>query len=385
MLLDLKTMLFMVVITSVLYAITIGFFAKQANQYLGIKTYMWGAFFSALGFLSGMVYYLYPNAINVRFLSVVSFNISSYFYCLGIGVFLEVRVYKIALRYFLLFSFFSAFYLILFSKNNVLINMITAVYAIIFYSIACCYLWQRRQENFSGSVYFMLASLTFLIITLIYRCYFITIHQIQSSFTNDILNNRFLLAVFIGAYLRNVGFITMVSHRLYQDLTASALYDFLTKIYNRRATQQLIENQFLVFKRQPQACSLILIDIDYFKAVNDNYGHDVGDSVLKNVAQTLKKQLRKEDILGRWGGEEFLIFLPNTDLNAAQKMGEKLRYCVEQHFIADIHCTISLGIKVLTPSDESIEQAINHADKALYQAKHNGRNQVIIYNNPHLY
>jgi diguanylate cyclase (GGDEF)-like protein len=172
----------------------------------------------------------------------------------------------------------------------------------------------------------------------------------------------------------------MVSHRLYQDLRAAALQDFLTKLYNRRATQQHLDQQFSLFQRHQIPCSLILLDIDYFKAVNDDYGHEMGDKVLQAIANTLKAQLRKADVIGRWGGEEFLVVLPNTQIQQASSVAEKLREAIEQLSVDGLFCTISLGAKMLDKHDVSIDEAVKRTDHALYEAKHHGRNRVVIYN-----
>ena len=107
------------------------------------------------------------------------------------------------------------------------------------------------------------------------------------------------MGIFISGYLRNVGFIMMVSHRLYQDLRDTALEDFLTKAYNRRATQQFLDQQFNQFQRYQSICSIVLLDIDYFKLITDNYGHEAGDKILQMVTRILKTNLRKMDTLGR--------------------------------------------------------------------------------------
>jgi diguanylate cyclase (GGDEF)-like protein len=240
-------------------------------------------------------------------------------------------------------------------------------------------LWQRRHENFAMSLYFVLFSLIFIIIIFIVNGYIAVVFHIESLAENKPINIGLLLGIFISGYLRNVGFIMMVSHRLYQDLRETASQDFLTKIYNRRATQQILDQQFYQFQRYQNICSIILLDIDYFKLVNDNYGHETGDKILQMVALTLKFQLRKTDTLGRWGGEEFLIILPNTSLEKATEVAENLRSEIAKNDIECINCTISLGVKMFDHNDHTIDQAVKRADDALYNAKHNGRNCVVAF------
>ncbi|MFM8333339.1 MAG: GGDEF domain-containing protein, partial [Candidatus Methylumidiphilus sp.] len=127
-------------------------------------------------------------------------------------------------------------------------------------------------------------------------------------------------------------------------------------------------------------CSIILVDIDHFKLINDNHGHMAGDKILQRVTGILKTNLRKADTLGRWGGEEFLIILPNTHLAEARAVAEKLRREVAKGTLEGIVCTISLGVKMLDLNDRNTDDAIKCTDAALYRAKLNGRNRVEAFN-----
>ncbi len=379
MLLDIKTLSLMVVITSFLYAVTIAFFALQANQYKGISLYMWGAVCAAIGFLSTTLYSLFPDSFPLRLGTGCFLTLSCYFYCLGIARFLDFDFNPRWLFGFLVLSMVSIGFFISFNKTSVVNPLLVPVYGIIFYGIACYFLWQRRHANFSSSLYFVLFSLIFIILVFVARCYAVIAYQITSSVQNQPVNNGFLLAVFISGYLRNVGFIMMVSHRLYQDLREAALRDFLTNVYNRRATQQLLDKEFYRFQRYHGFCSLIMLDLDHFKAINDNYGHEVGDKVLQKVTTILKAYLRKTDTLGRWGGEEFLIILPNTGMAEAVAVAEKLRSEIAKEEIEGIVCTISLGVKMLDNNDHTIDEAVKRADDSLYNAKHKGRNCIVAF------
>lgn len=376
MLLDFKTMSLMVVISSFLYAITIAFFALQANQYKGIRLYMWGAICAAIGFFATTLYSLFPDNTILRLVTGYFLISACYFYALGIARFLNFDFNFRWLLGVLILFFALTSYGVIVNPSSIVNPLLVPIYGIVFYSTACYWLWKRRRANFASSLYFVLFSLILIILIFIARCYAIIIYQMTSSIENEAVNISFLLAVFISGYLRNVGFIMMVSHRLYQDLRDAAEIDFLTNIYNRRATQQILTQQFNQFKRYNSICSLILLDIDYFKNVNDNYGHETGDKVLQDVTEILKTHLRKADTLGRWGGEEFLCVLPNTNKEKALEVAEKLRSEIARNKIADIACTISLGVKMFDNNDNTVDEAVKNADNALYKAKHNGRNGV---------
>ncbi|VVP77392.1 hypothetical protein PS918_01984 [Pseudomonas fluorescens] len=166
---------------------------------------------------------------------------------------------------------------------------------------------------------------------------------------------------------------------LYRAATQSALRDPLTDTGNRIAMDQTLEREIEVSRRHQQPLSLLMLDIDHFKSINDTHGHGVGDEVLKAVAASIKNQLRNVDMVFRFGGEEFLIVLSSTPREAAAMVGERLRFAVQaQQYIADdrsIELTISLGCSTLLPG-ESAESLVRRADNALYIAKREGRNRL---------
>ena len=166
---------------------------------------------------------------------------------------------------------------------------------------------------------------------------------------------------------------------LYRAATQSALRDPLTDTGNRIAMDQTLEREIEVSRRHQQPLSLLMLDIDHFKLINDTHGHSVGDDVLKAVAASIKNQLRNVDMVFRFGGEEFLIVLSNTHREAAAMVGERLRIEVQaQEYIAEgrsIELTISLGCSTLLPG-ESAESLLRRADNALYIAKREGRNRL---------
>lgn len=157
--------------------------------------------------------------------------------------------------------------------------------------------------------------------------------------------------------------------------------DGLTGLNNRRCLYELAEKEFLASKANASSLSVIMLDIDFFKQFNDTYGHDVGDEVLKNVASNIKKLLKEQYIAGRYGGEEFVIILPNTDLGQAVISAENLRLTIENMKIniknkKQINCTISLGVATINENFNNIDDLIKAADIMLYKAKENGRNMV---------
>ncbi|WP_435037616.1 GGDEF domain-containing protein [Pseudomonas neuropathica] len=166
---------------------------------------------------------------------------------------------------------------------------------------------------------------------------------------------------------------------LYRAATQSALRDPLTGAGNRIAMEQTLQREIDMSRRHVQPLSVLMLDIDHFKRVNDSHGHSAGDDVLKAIAATIKAQLRNVDMVFRYGGEEFLVLLSNTGRDAAAMVGERLRYATQAaEYYADgqlIELTVSLGCSTLLPG-ESADSLLRRADSALYVAKREGRNRL---------
>jgi len=162
-----------------------------------------------------------------------------------------------------------------------------------------------------------------------------------------------------------------------------ARIDILTGIYNRRAFYEMAPKYIAAAKRSNRPLSVVMLDIDHFKSINDTYGHAVGDIVLVSIANMIKHEIRESDIVGRLGGEEFVILLPDSDRDGAFKIVERLRQKVQSMNFPgyDFNVTSSFGI-VLNTAHESIDRLLKNADSALYDAKNRGRNQTIVYEQP---
>lgn len=168
---------------------------------------------------------------------------------------------------------------------------------------------------------------------------------------------------------------------LTQELRAKATTDELTRLVNRRTLFERLAIEYERVQRNPGLrCCLLAIDIDHFKRVNDTWGHAAGDAVLKQVAQTMKQQTRRIDIAARVGGEEFVIVLPDTSVDNAMALAERIRASVEgtpaDTGHQQIAVTISIGLSAISADDPTDRAALERADLALYEAKHKGRNQV---------
>lgn len=165
-----------------------------------------------------------------------------------------------------------------------------------------------------------------------------------------------------------------------RKLRLMATTDSLTGLFNRRHMTYLAEKEVARFQRNGHPVAFLVLDIDHFKAINDQYGHETGDRVLEDIAGIIKDQLRIQDLIARWGGEEFLAVLPDTGLQSAQASAERVRQALLAYdWLAPngerIDITISAGVSEFR-GDDNLNSAINRADRALYRSKELGRNRV---------
>jgi len=161
-----------------------------------------------------------------------------------------------------------------------------------------------------------------------------------------------------------------------KNLEYLSFHDSLTNLYNRYYFMSSLSDHIRHVHRHESSSALLMIDIDFFKQVNDEYGHSVGDKILQQFAQILAKVLREADVAARWGGEEFVILLPKTSKEESVVLATRLIKAVEEYtFESQIKLTISIGASQYK-QDDTIESWIERADSALYQAKDEGRNRI---------
>ena len=195
--------------------------------------------------------------------------------------------------------------------------------------------------------------------------------------------------VYLGTSLGlGFGVFWMTSAQIRVTLEKLANTDPLTKVANRRCFETWCERELQRSARTGEKFSLILMDLDYFKQINDRYGHATGDAALCLVASRLQHNLRTIDMLGRWGGEEFVALLPSADKEAAQQVAQRLRTCVELLSLSslrisksglsdDLHLTVSVGVTTYRGETDTLASLFARCDRALYEAKTSGRNRIV--------
>ena len=197
----------------------------------------------------------------------------------------------------------------------------------------------------------------------------------KNAFTLKDVNTLKVLSTYVGIALEN--------SRLYKEIKYRANYDVLTKIFNRREALRKSEKIYNKVKKYYDSYWVMMVDVDNFKKINDTYGHQTGDKVLASIAKVIKESIRECDIVGRYGGEEFIVIVKD-DKNSYLKIAERIRNNVENTVInigenEIIKVTSSIGITKMDATDKTFQQIISEADKALYEAKNSGKNKVVAY------
>jgi diguanylate cyclase (GGDEF)-like protein len=208
-----------------------------------------------------------------------------------------------------------------------------------------------------------------------------TLQENILKYTNgvDVEEKKIYYSDEIGMMTENFYEMKEKLDKKYELLEEIAMKDALTKIANRHLFFKLSSELCSLSKRFNTPMALLMIDIDHFKKINDTYGHPIGDEILKHIVSLVNKQIRSSDVFARFGGEEFVVLLPHTELEAAREIAQKLCSQIEktpyENDKIKVNVTVSIGI-ALYRNDEDIEETIQRADKALYRAKEGGRNRV---------
>jgi diguanylate cyclase (GGDEF)-like protein len=222
---------------------------------------------------------------------------------------------------------------------------------------------------------------------------FSNFHPITGAVELMYQNITFIPLVAANAEVSHIGIViydatdnavsTMELEAANNELKKLSRIDRLTTLNNRGYWEECLQHEFLRVKRTRQSSSLIMFDIDHFKNVNDTYGHQAGDEVIRQTSAILRETIRETDIPGRYGGEEFAVILIDTPLNKALILAERLRKNIEAITVTyedmKIRFTISIGIAEISDDIKTYEQWLECSDKALYQSKESGRNQSSIY------
>jgi diguanylate cyclase (GGDEF)-like protein len=218
--------------------------------------------------------------------------------------------------------------------------------------------------------------------------FWILVSHISNSMIDELASKRAIVSS--GAYITLFLVTSLISYLFarnsvqkklaYRQLEERAIKDDLTGAANRRELNRVGKREFLRATRFGHPLSMLMLDLDHFKQVNDSFGHDIGDLVLKHVTGICQSTIREQDLLSRFGGEEFVILMPETDIEGAKQLADRLCTNVRTypylHRTKEISLTVSIGISSCIDGDPDYRHILVRADKALYQAKINGRDRV---------
>ncbi len=247
-------------------------------------------------------------------------------------------------------------------------------------SLACS--WQLLRINDAKMALAQIVTAIPFIITgifyLLRACYVVFEAEIGDFMLGGTIHQLAFLELIFLILMSTFGMLLLVTTKLENKLIHQNITDSLTGLYNRRALKSNVGIEVARTKRHKLNLSILMIDLDHFKGVNDNYGHQVGDIVLAELGKRLKNNLRSEDIIIRYGGEEFLVVLPETNLQQAIWVAEKLRASIKKSPLCEkpvVTMTASLGVGLMF-QDENLDHIIDRVDHALYDAKDTGRDKV---------
>lgn len=381
--LDLRTIAFFAALLSLAQLVVPIFYARVAPHYRGIFYWAAGTLCSVIGFLLGALRGAIPD-----FLSIVVAN--TLHVMMGCLLYTGCRLFvhrPLPHQWLYIAPLFTALFMSVFTYIEDSITLRSLYFSIIIGGLmAHCALELRHVPDprlrFSYHFTAFISGLyAFLMIGV--RIPLLFLYPLQDLYSPNPAQIFIMVVNVMSGALWTMGFAFMITQRMVLELNRTANQDFLTETLNRRAAQEYI-NQALERSRHTHLpLSVLLLDIDHFKEINDRYGHEVGDQVLVAVATLLRQHVRGHDMVARWGGEEFLIMLRTTEAATALAVAERLIRVISATPIhigtSTIFCNVSIGIATTTTAPTNSATLIRSADHAMYHAKRTGRNRAIAH------
>lgn len=380
MILDIRTIFLVYFSIFLILGILLLFAEKYSDVNRGLRNWAFSNFFLSIGFSFVLLKNLHNDLSFVMGLTFIDIG----FLCHigGIREFFELRrLTKIFWGISVIFLLNSILSIIILKSPPYRVGSNSLMLFII--SLTCVLTIHKSVKQNYNTIARSLQSM-FLAYCLLFSLRFISAFIIDSEFrvlSNGLINQ---LAFMLGGLIQisiSVAYIVLVNHTISEKLRITAITDPLTGILNRGELDRISENLCQICTTENRILSFCLIDVDHFKSINDRYGHQIGDEVLKKVASVLNEKIPKEAKLGRYGGEEFCILFPDKDLSKACIIVEEIRsYFDENPFQIgnkSIPIKLSLGVTDSSLAGYSVDQLIRRSDFALISAKNSGRNRVV--------
>ena len=380
---DLKTIIFMSMLLTFMLSMLLAITRTHHKEVHGPGYWAVGNLVIGLGMVLVLIQLDAPKVIFLPSMALIGAGLSLYIN--GIQAFIGRKPnHRIPIIVFGLLALIDAYFMLI--RHDILLAIVLSALifsAIYFYSARLTF---SRDEGVVGNLFWIVSSLYLLMALLMLgRAVYASqaSAEVFESFATWPINAYTFMLGAVSQFFISSLFVLMLSYKLNQSLESIATIDGLTSILNRRGLEDAALKMQDMCKRINLSMTVILIDIDHFKKVNDKYGHLTGDDVLRHIAKVVAGILRSSDVFGRYGGEEFCAFLPNTTEGDAIGLAERIRAGVEASPLklerGPIKTTISIGVADSVRAGYDFKGLIAAADGALYSAKNGGRNQVVSY------
>jgi diguanylate cyclase (GGDEF)-like protein len=381
---DLKTIIFMSMLLTFMLSMLLAITRKHHKEVHGPGYWAVGNLVIGLGMVLVLIQLDSATSLFLPGMAFIGAGLGLYIN--GIQAFNEqLPNHRIPILIFVLLTLVDTYFMLVNHNIRMAVIFAAVIFSLIY--LYCARLTFRREEGILGNFYWIASSLYLLMAALMVgRAVYasqVDVDVFESFATWPANAYTFMLGAVSQFFISSL-FALMLSYKLNRSLESIATIDSLTGVLNRRGLEDASVKMQDICKRLNLSMAVVLIDIDYFKKVNDTYGHLVGDDVLRHIAKTISGILRSSDVLGRYGGEEFCAFLPNTIEADALGLAERIRAGIEAAPIklgmnVNLKTTVSIGVADSVRAGYDFKGLLATADSAMYGAKNGGRNRVMSY------
>lgn len=381
---DLKTIIFMSMLLTFMLSMLLAITRKHHKEVRGPGYWAVGNLVIGLGMVLVLIQLDAEKVMFLPGMALIGAGLG--LYANGIQAFNnQPPDHRIPIIVFMLLTAVDAYFVLV--SHNIRMAVILAAFIFAAIYLYCARLTFTREEGILGN-FLWIASSLFLLMAVLMLGRAVYASQVGlevfDSFAKWPVNAYTFMLGAVSQFFISSLFVLMLSYKLNRSLESIATIDSLTGVLNRRGLEDASIKMQDICKRINLSMAVVLIDIDYFKKVNDTYGHLVGDDVLRHIAKTISGILRSSDVLGRYGGEEFCAFLPNTTESDALGLAERIRAGIESTPIqlslgVTLKTTVSIGVADSVRAGYDFKGLLATADSAMYGAKNGGRNRVMSY------
>jgi diguanylate cyclase (GGDEF)-like protein len=380
---DLRTIIFMSMLLTFMLSMLLAITRSHHKEVHGPGYWAVGNLVIGLGMVLVLIQLDAPKMLFLPGMALIGAGLSLYIN--GIQSFVgKAPNHRIPITVFFLLILIDAYFMLM--KHDIRTTVILGAIIFVAIYLYCARLTFSRDEGVVGNLFWIASSLYLLMaILMLGRAAYASQvgSEVFDSFAAWPINAYTFMSGAVSQFFISSLFVLMLSYKLNQNLESIATVDGLTSVLNRRGLEDAALKMQDICKRINLSMAVLLIDIDHFKKVNDQYGHLSGDDVLRHLAKVIASVLRSSDVLGRYGGEEFCVFLPNTTESDAIGLAERIRAAIETSPLkmnrTNIKTTVSIGVADSVSAGYDFKGLVATADSAMYGAKNGGRNRVMSY------